>query len=126
VLDSGKQVGDGDPAPLSGAPVAVHRWAELVDGRPTTYDWPEVDERDAAALCYTSGTTGNPKGVAYSHRSIWLHSMQVCSPEAFGLTGRDKVLGIPGVKTANIEVVFDPPWTQAMMSDAAKLQLGMM
>ena len=87
-------VGDGDPAPLSGAPVAVHRWAELVDGRPTTYDWPEVDERDAAALCYTSGTTGNPKGVAYSHRSIWLHSMQVCSPEAFGLTGRDKVLGI--------------------------------
>ncbi len=36
----------------------------------TRYDWPEVDERDAAALCYTSGTTGNPKGVAYSHRSI--------------------------------------------------------
>ena len=45
---------------------------------PTTYDWPEVDERDAAAMCYTSGTTGNPKGVVYSHRSIYLHSMQVC------------------------------------------------
>ena len=54
-------------------------------GKPDRYDWPEIDERDAAALCYTSGTTGNPKGVAYSHRSIYLHSMQVCSAEAFGL-----------------------------------------
>ena len=45
---------------------------------PTTFDWVEVDEHDAAAMCYTSGTTGNPKGVVYSHRSIYLHSMQVC------------------------------------------------
>jgi acyl-CoA synthetase (AMP-forming)/AMP-acid ligase II len=87
-------VGDGDPAPLAAAPVAVHRWADLLAGKPTTFDWPDVDERDAAALCYTSGTTGNPKGVAYSHRSVWLHSMEVCMPEAFGLTSRDLVLGI--------------------------------
>jgi metal-sulfur cluster biosynthetic enzyme len=39
---------------------------------------------------------------------------------------REKILGLPGVKSADIEVVFDPPWTQSMMSDAAKLQLGMM
>ena len=87
-------VGPGDPAPLSVAPVAIHRWDELLADKPTRYDWPEVDERDAAALCYTSGTTGHPKGVAYSHRSVWLHSMQVCSPDAFGLSGSDKVIGI--------------------------------
>ena len=49
-----------------------------IAGQPETFDWVEVDERDAAAMCYTSGTTGNPKGVVYSHRSIYLHSMQVC------------------------------------------------
>ena len=74
-------VGDGDAAPL-GDRVTVHRWDELLAGRPEQFDWPAVDENDAAALCYTSGTTGNPKGVAYSHRSIYLHSMQV-------LLGRD-------------------------------------
>ena len=80
-------VGGGDPAPLAAAThVTVHSWEALLAGKPTTYPWPEVDERDAAALCYTSGTTGNPKGVAYSHRSIWLHSMQVCMTESFGLS----------------------------------------
>ncbi|HKD97816.1 MAG TPA: long-chain fatty acid--CoA ligase [Micromonosporaceae bacterium] len=79
-------VGGGDATPFEAAGhVTVHRWEQLLDGKPTTYAWPEVDERDAAALCYTSGTTGNPKGVAYSHRSIWLHSMQVCMTESFGL-----------------------------------------
>jgi fatty-acyl-CoA synthase len=81
-------VGGGDPTPLveaGGGRITAHHWDELLRDRPRTYDWPEVDERDAAALCYTSGTTGNPKGVAYSHRSIYLHSMQVCMPEAFGL-----------------------------------------
>src|SRR5947209_4548717 len=84
----------GAQAALSVAPVAVHRYEYLLRDKPTRYDWPDVDERDAAALCYTFGTTGNPKGVAYSHRSIWLHSMQVCQPESFGLSGADKVLAI--------------------------------
>ncbi|NBE82793.1 fatty acid--CoA ligase [Micromonospora rubida] len=81
-------VGGGDPAPLvaaAGDRIAVHHWDALLAGKPEVYDWPELDERDAAALCYTSGTTGNPKGVAYSHRSIYLHSLQVCLPEGFGL-----------------------------------------
>src|SRR5436305_8871155 len=78
--------GPWDIAPLGAAGhVTVHRWDELLAGRPETYDWPVVDENDAAALCYTSGTTGNPKGVADSHRSIWLHSMGVCMSETFGL-----------------------------------------
>jgi fatty-acyl-CoA synthase len=84
-------VGDG-PADFEG--VTVHRWNDLLAGRSDTYDWPDVDENDAAALCYTSGTTGNPKGVAYSHRSIYLHSMQVCAAETFGLTPSTRELCI--------------------------------
>ncbi|WP_176730586.1 fatty acid--CoA ligase [Micromonospora mirobrigensis] len=90
-------VGGGDPAALlaaTGDRVAVHRWDDLLAGRPDRYDWPAVDERDAAALCYTSGTTGNPKGVAYSHRSIYLHSLQICMPEGFGLGPTDRELAI--------------------------------
>jgi fatty-acyl-CoA synthase len=90
-------VGGGDPAALieaTGGRVAVHQWADLLRDKPERYDWPQVDERDAAALCYTSGTTGNPKGVAYSHRSIWLHSLQVCMPEGFGLGPTARELAI--------------------------------
>jgi len=88
-------VGGGDPAPFAAATqVQVHRWDDLMAGKPTTYEWPDVEERDAAAFCYTSGTTGNPKGVAYSHRSIWLHSMQVCMAESFGLSPQAKDLVI--------------------------------
>jgi fatty-acyl-CoA synthase len=88
-------VGDGDDAPLravAAGEVQFHRWADLLRDRPDRFPWPEVDERDAAAMCYTSGTTGHPKGVAYSHRSIYLHSMQVCSAEAFGLDPASNVL----------------------------------
>jgi fatty-acyl-CoA synthase len=88
-------VGDGDRAALAaaaGGRIAVRGWDELLSGRPDAYDWPELDERDAAALCYTSGTTGNPKGVAYSHRSIWLHSMQVSAAEACALTPASRSL----------------------------------
>ncbi|MEH1016152.1 fatty acid--CoA ligase [Micromonospora sp. CPCC 206060] len=90
-------VGGGDPAPLRDATagrVAVHHWDELLRDKPDSYDWPEVDERDAAALCYTSGTTGHPKGVAYSHRSIYLHSLQICTTEGFGLGPTDRELAI--------------------------------
>jgi len=53
----------------------LHSWDDLLAGRPDTFDWPEdIDENDACGLCYTSGTTGNPKGVAYSHRSNFMHS----------------------------------------------------
>jgi fatty-acyl-CoA synthase len=90
-------VGGGDPAPLiaaGGDRVTMSAWDDLLRDKPRTFDWPEVDERDAAALCYTSGTTDKPKGVAYSHRSIWLHSMQVCTAEAFGLLPTTRELAI--------------------------------
>jgi len=84
--------GPGDRSLLAGASVRVHEYEELIAGKPTTYDWPEIDERQAAAMCYTSGTTGDPKGVVYSHRSIYLHSMQVNMAQSMGLTDRDTTL----------------------------------
>lgn len=64
----------------------------LEEAGPGEFDWPELDERAAAALCYTSGTTGNPKGVLYSHRSVSLHSTTACAADAVGLSARDRVL----------------------------------
>ncbi len=84
------------PASAFEAPdgITVHSFDELIAGESTVYEWPEIDERDAAVMCYTSGTTGDPKGVVYSHRSIWLHSMQVCSASGMGLGNKDSVLAI--------------------------------
>ncbi|MFJ5675327.1 long-chain fatty acid--CoA ligase [Streptomyces sp. NPDC093097] len=87
-------VGPGDRAPLAGAHARVHDYEELLAGRPEHYDWPEIDEREAAALCYTSGTTGEPKGVLYSHRSLYVHSLQVNTAEAFALAAGDVALPV--------------------------------
>ena len=59
-----------------------------------SYDWPDFDERTASSLCYTSGTTGNPKGVLYSHRSTVLHSYGLALPDAAGLSAMDCVLPV--------------------------------
>ncbi|MGW5342473.1 long-chain fatty acid--CoA ligase [Streptomyces sp. HUAS TT3] len=84
--------GIGDRSALDGLGVRVHEYEELLAGRPDHYDWPELDERQAAAMCYTSGTTGDPKGVVYSHRSVYLHSMQVNMAESMGLDDQDTSL----------------------------------
>jgi fatty-acyl-CoA synthase len=56
--------------------MGVHDYASLLSGQPAAYDWPQdLDENSASSMCYTSGTTGNPKGVSYSHRSNYLHSI---------------------------------------------------
>ncbi|MFH8567499.1 long-chain fatty acid--CoA ligase [Streptomyces sp. NPDC017993] len=86
--------GPGDRSLLQGTEVRVHDYEELIDGRAERYPWPQIDERQAAALCYTSGTTGDPKGVLYSHRSLYLHSLQVNNAEAFALSSRDTALPV--------------------------------
>ncbi|MGW7006949.1 long-chain fatty acid--CoA ligase [Streptomyces sp. NPDC054933] len=87
-------VGPGDTSVLDGCRPTVHEYESLIADRAQRYDWPELDERQAAAMCYTSGTTGEPKGVVYSHRSIYLHSMQVNMAESFALTDQDTTLPI--------------------------------
>jgi fatty-acyl-CoA synthase len=86
--------GDGDTAPLEGAGKDIVRYDELLAAGDAAYDWPDVDEREAAAMCYTSGTTGNPKGVVYSHRSMWLHSQAACSANMLALSAEDIALVI--------------------------------
>jgi fatty-acyl-CoA synthase len=84
--------GPADLSVLEGTQAEVHAYEDVLAGQPEEFDWVEVDENDAAAMCYTSGTTGHPKGVAYSHRSIYLHSMQVCMADGFGLSQADRIL----------------------------------
>ncbi|WP_457029140.1 long-chain fatty acid--CoA ligase [Kitasatospora sp. P5_F3] len=87
--------GPGDRSLLDGFAGRVHDYEALIADRPTDYPWlTDIDERRAAALCYTSGTTGDPKGVAYSHRSVYLHCMQVNSADSFALTVRDIALPV--------------------------------
>jgi fatty-acyl-CoA synthase len=79
----------------------VHFYEELLAAEPDSMQWPALDERSAAAMCYTSATTGNPKGVVYSHRSMYLHSMALCMGNTFGLSERDRVLPIVPMFHAN-------------------------
>jgi len=74
--------------------VQVHSYEEFISGHPTTFDWPVIPETDGAAMCFTSGTTGDPKGVVYSHRSIWLHSTEIGQVGSFGLSSDDRVLAV--------------------------------
>ncbi len=67
-------------------------YEELLAAESPGFDYPELDERAAAAMCYTSGTTGNPKGVAYSHRSTWLHAFGAMTGQALGFNETDRVL----------------------------------
>ncbi|MGH3804252.1 MAG: AMP-binding protein, partial [Pseudonocardiaceae bacterium] len=95
-------VGPADTSALDGAGKEMHSYHELLAAQPQEFDWPtDVDERSAAAMCYTSGTTGHPKGVAYSHRSAYLHSMCICTGEVAGLTPADRILPVVPMFHAN-------------------------
>ena len=91
-------VGEGD---TSGLGKPVHAYEELLDAATLPFTWPELDERAPAAMCYTSGTTGNPKGVVYSHRSTYLHSMASSGGNTFALTEHDVILPVVPMFHAN-------------------------
>jgi fatty-acyl-CoA synthase len=84
----------GDSNPHPSLPNALRYEELLADAEEGAYDYPELDERRAASLCYTSGTTGNPKGVLYSHRSICLHATASLFADNLALSRRDRALVI--------------------------------
>ncbi|MGH2515991.1 MAG: AMP-binding protein, partial [Ktedonobacterales bacterium] len=79
----------------------AYDYEALLASSPARYDWPTLDENDAAAMCYTSGTTGNPKGVVYSHRSTFLHSFGACLTDSLGVCERDTVMPVVPMFHAN-------------------------
>ncbi|HEV2780580.1 MAG TPA: long-chain fatty acid--CoA ligase [Actinophytocola sp.] len=87
-------VGSGAPTAVHSAGRLTHDYEELLAAQPDRHAWPDPDENSAAALCYTSGTTGKPKGVAYSHRSVYLHSMAVNTPAAHEMRPADVLLPV--------------------------------
>jgi fatty-acyl-CoA synthase len=94
-------VGDGDLSALQVPGKTVLRYDEILAAESDEFAWPDIDENSAAAMCYTSGTTGHPKGVVYSHRSSYLHSAAVCSGNGMGLSFDDKALPIVPMFHAN-------------------------
>ena len=85
---------DKDRMPPTSKVADLACYEDLVNNNSDHYTWPELDEELASSLCYTSGTTGNPKGVLYSHRSIILHTYAGCLPDSFNISGRDTILPV--------------------------------
>ncbi len=101
-------MGDAD---LSKLPNAIS-YEELLSSQSGEFDYPEIDDRAASGLCYTSGTTGNPKGVLYSHRSNVLHAMGACLADALGISRSDRVLPVVPMFHAN---AWGLPYSSTLM-----------
>jgi len=94
----------------------AHCYETLVNGHSDDFGWAKVDENDACGLCYTSGTTGNPKGVLYSHRSNVIHSLAVNNADALGMRAVDNVLPVVPMFHANAwGIAFAAPATGAKL-----------
>ncbi len=85
---------EADALPADTGIPGLRSYEAWIEGESEQYAWPSFDERTAAALCYTSGTTGNPKGVLYSHRSTLLHAWGIALPDSLGVSARDCVLPV--------------------------------
>ena len=87
-------------------------YEDFIAGQPTNFDWPEIDENSPLGLCYTSGTTGNPKGVEYEHRSQYLHTMAQCMTDSMALSATDTICGIVPMFHA---MGWGIPWSALML-----------
>ncbi|KAB0629601.1 long-chain fatty acid--CoA ligase, partial [Burkholderia stagnalis] len=85
---------------------------ELIAQQNANFDWPELDELSASSLCYTSGTTGNPKGVLYSHRSTVLHSYAISMPDSLNVSARDIMMPVVPMFHVN---AWGTPYAAAMV-----------
>ena len=85
---------DADKLPADSGIPGLMSYEALVTPQKSSYAWPEFDENSASSMCYTSGTTGNPKAVLYSHRSTILHAFAGCMPDALNMSARDSVLPV--------------------------------
>ncbi len=94
-------MGNGNPLPADHGLGELLDYETLLAAESDDYAWPKLSERMAASMCYTSGTTGNPKGVVYSHRSQFIHTMGVLQGGSLGLTEKDTVLPIVPMFHAN-------------------------
>ena len=103
-------MGDG-PLPATGLR-SVYRYEELLDDASESFAFPRLDEHDAAGICYTSGTTGNPKGVVYSHRALVLQSFAQTATDAFALCEADVVCPVVPMFHAN---AWGLPFTATMV-----------
>lgn len=103
---------DADRIPATTSIHGLIDYESWIAAESAEYAWPEFDERTAAALCYTSGTTGNPKGVLYSHRSTVLHAYAGATPDAMNLSSRDCVLPVVPMFHVN---AWGIPYVASMM-----------
>jgi fatty-acyl-CoA synthase len=101
IMGGSSQPDSADPGDSGSLPNALRYEELLEEAGPGPFDYPELDERQAAALCYTSGTTGNPKGVLYSHRSVCLHSTATLMTDALALSKGDRALVVVPMFHAN-------------------------
>jgi 3-(methylthio)propionyl---CoA ligase len=85
---------DADKLPADTGLPGLQSYEAWIANQPDTYHWPTFDENSASSMCYTSGTTGNPKAALYSHRSTILHAFTAALPDALGLSARDSVLPV--------------------------------
>ena len=87
-------MGEGVPEGAADLPIDVVAYEAFIDGHPTEYNWPDVDEDQPAGMCYTSGTTGMPKGVEYTHKMLWSHTMATLTPQGIPMADDDVVMPV--------------------------------